>query len=408
MARIMTSITRQVSALVAVAVLVPMALVGCGGRQQGRFVPGVEWSPTQSTAPVTLTITPKDGTTDLPISTEIGTRTSGDITEVTLIAAGGDEVAGDLRTDGSSWVPARPLAPSTTYTASVTATGEAGGTTSAETTFSTMAEPGVRTGTGLYLFDGDTYGVAMPVVVEFLTPVPEEYRGDVQRRMFVTTDPPQPGVWHWVPWGTAAFYRAPEYWRPGTVISVRIALDGHPTGEGRYGDADRGATVTIGRKLEMKVHNKSKQLSVWRDGELARKIPVSLGKASTPSSYGHMVVMSKERTTVFDTFAELGPREGYRIDISYAMRLTWGGEFIHAAPWSVADQGVRNVSHGCINMSMKNARWLFHQALVGDPVIVTGTGAALEPGNGWTAWDMSWEEFAAGSALPVPDELATD
>ena len=233
-----------------------------------------------------------------------------------------------------------------------------------------------------------------------------EYRAEVQKRMFVTTDPPQPGVWHWVGDGRQAFYRPPEYWQPGTTLDVRIALDGHPTGDGLYGDQDRSATVTIGRRLEMEVYNASKEMSVYRDGELLRSIPVSLGKPSTPSSYGTMVVMSKERETVFDTFDELGPEEGYRVDIEYAMRLTWGGEYIHAAPWSVADQGVRNVSHGCVNMSMENAAWLFEHALIGDPVVVKGTERALAHGNGWTAWNLSWEEFVQGSALPVPAELA--
>jgi lipoprotein-anchoring transpeptidase ErfK/SrfK len=121
-----------------------------------------------------------------------------------------------------------------------------------------------------------------------------------------------------------------------------------------------------------------------------------------------MVVMTRERQTVFDTFDELGPGEGYRIDIEYALRLTWGGEFIHAAPWSVADQGERNVSHGCVNLSTRNARWLFGVVKVGDPVTVRGTGQELAQGNGWTAWDLSWEDFVAGSALPVPAELLGD
>jgi lipoprotein-anchoring transpeptidase ErfK/SrfK len=268
-----------------------------------------------------------------------------------------------------------------------------------------MAAPGSRTGTGLYLFDDQEYGVAMPVVVEFLQPVPEDARAEVQRRMFVTTDPPQPGVWHWVYTGTAAFYRAENYWEPGTTIDVRIALEGHPTGNGRYGDTDRSATVSIGDRLEMKVDNADKTMEVYENGELIKTMPVSLGKPSTPSSSGHMVVMSKERETVFDTFDELGPDEGYRIDIEYAMRLTWGGEFIHSAPWSEGDQGVRNVSHGCVNLSASNAAWLFDIAKVGDPVTVSGTERELEHGNGFTAWDISWEDFVAGSALPVPDEL---
>jgi len=64
---------------------------------------------------------------------------------------------------------------------------------------------------------------------------------------------------------------------------------------------------------------------------------------------------------------------------------------------------VRNVSHGCVNLSTENAAWLFERAKIGDPVIVKGTEVQLEHGNGWTAWNVSWEEFVAGSALPQPD-----
>lgn len=382
------------------AALLVLGLPACGNDGKSRLTPPTG-SPSPSGPPIGLTITPAAGTDGALISTEIGAEVSdGAVTDVTLSAAGGGPVPGALREDGTAWVPDRPLEPDTTYTATVTATGPAGQTATAETTFTTMDAPERRTGTGMYLFDDQVYGVAMPVVVEFLQPVPEEYRAGVQRRMFVTTDPPQPGVWHWLGDGRQAFYRAREYWQPGTTIEVRIGLDGHPTGDGRYGDTDRRATVTIGERTEVEVDNATKQLSVYVDGELVRQMPVSLGKPTTPSSSGTMVIMSKERETVFDTFAELGPEEGYRIDIEYAMRLTWGGEFIHAAPWSVADQGVRNVSHGCLNLSTSNAKWLFGMARIGDPVTVTGTERALEHGNGWTAWELSWDEFAAGSALP--------
>jgi hypothetical protein len=62
-----------------------------------------------------------------------------------------------------------------------------------------------------------------------------------------------------------------------------------------------------------------------------------------------------------------------------------------------------NVSHGCVNVSMASGRWLFGKTLVGDPITVKGTERRLEPGNGWTAWSMSWSQFVAGSALPVPE-----
>ena len=156
-----------------------------------------------------------------------------------------------------------------------------------------MAAPTQRTQTGLYLMDGEEYGVAMPVVVEFVQPVPESARASVQRRMFVATEPPQPGVWHWHPSGRAAYYRAPEYWQPGTTIHVRIALDGHPTGGGRYGDQDRSATATIGSRLAIEVDNATKQMTVTGDGVETRRLPVSLGK-STLTSSGHMVVMFRK------------------------------------------------------------------------------------------------------------------
>ena len=91
---------------------------------------------------------------------------------------------------------------------------------------------------------------------------------------------------------------------------------------------------------------------------------------------------------------------GYRTPIDYAQRLTWGGEYIHAAPWSVAQQGHRNVSHGCINMSDANAKWLFNLSSVGDPVVTKGTERQLKDGNGWTHWNMTWDEYVKGSALP--------
>jgi lipoprotein-anchoring transpeptidase ErfK/SrfK len=385
-------------------VLLPLGLVSCGSQPAAPPAPAPA-SPVPVAAPPALAVSPRPGTTGAPLSTEIGVRTDGETTEVVLTAAGGSRLRGRMRDDGTAWVPDRPLRPDTDYAATVTATGPAGQTSSAETHFTTMGSPGRRTETGFYLFDGQTYGVAMPVVVDFAQPVPADARAGVQRRMFVRTDPPQPGVWHWVEDGAQAFYRARDYWRPGTRLAVRIALAGHPTGGGRYGDADHVATVTIGKRVELRVDNRTKTMSVFQSGRLRKQLPASLGKPSTPSSSGRMVVMSKHEQTVFDTFAELGPVEGYRLTVGYAMRLTWGGEFIHSAPWSVADQGVRNVSHGCINLSPGNARWLFGATRVGDPVTVTGTGTPLAAGNGWTAWDLSWEEHLAGSALPVPAQL---
>ncbi|GAA4682650.1 L,D-transpeptidase [Phytohabitans rumicis] len=404
--------TRGLIQAAVLAVLAPLALAGCGGGadEKPQFVSGTTAAPSASAsasqAPAeafALSITPAANGKNLPVSTEIGVKlTGGEVSSVTVTETGGAKVAGTMRADGSAWVPSSPLKWGKTYTAAVTATG-AGGAATQTTTFTTMAKPGKETGTGLYMFDGKTYGVAMPVVVEFHPGIAKKDRANVQKRMFVSTDPPQPGAWHWVSNGSQAYYRAPEYWKSGTKITVRIAVGGHPTGNGRYGDVDRKATAKIGERFEMKVDNKTKKMTVLKNGNVIKTMPVSLGKKSTPSVSGTMVVMEKKEQTVFDTTDDPTASDSYRVDIEFAQRLTWSGQYIHSAPWSVGDQGRRNVSHGCVNVGPGNAQWLFNQTKVGDPVTVTGTEDKLSPGDGWTAWNMSWKEFIKGSALPVTE-----
>lgn len=376
----------------ATAFLVPLS--GCGSAPSVQA--DTQAQPPAAAAPLpVIELQPAADTQGVPLSTEIGVAVqNGTVSTVTLKDDAGNEVAGALRADQTSWVPSEPLRPETHYVATAKA-----GDQSKTTSFTTMAMPGVTVDTGLYLFDGLEYGVAMPVVVEFTSDIDEQDRAGIERRLFVSTVPEQAGSWSWVS-SKQVEYRGENYWLPGTKIHMRSALQGHPLGVGKWGDQDRRATVTIAaNKVELFIDNGSKQLTVQENGTITRSIPVSLGKPSTPSSSGTMVIMDKQVQTVFDTRGE--PGDQYRADISYAQRLTWGGEFIHAAPWSVGDQGVNNVSHGCVNMSWGDAEWLFSVTHVGDPVTVTGTEAQLQSGNGFTAWNQSWEEHRKGSALPA-------
>ncbi|XNL31129.1 Ig-like domain-containing protein [Longispora sp. K20-0274] len=391
----------------ALAAVLALPACGSGGKTTGTSPttagPSASASPSKSPVPFTLAVTPAPNSTGLPLSTEVGTAvTGGRVTAVDVVTGGGGgKVAGALRADGTGWVPAKPLTPDASYTATVTATGDDGKTETRATTFTTMGRPGNRVGTGMYLFQGGTYGVAMPVVVEFVDfQVPEAERAAVARRLFVTSDPPQVGAWHWFG-GNQVMYRPKEYWKPGTKITVRTGLDGHPLGNGKYGDQERSATVTIdaaSRVLE--VDNATKQMVAKKDGQVVRTMRVSLGKTSTPSSSGNLVVMDKLDKTIFDSSTYGVPAnspDGYRSEIHYAQRLTWSGEFIHAAPWSVGDQGVRNVSHGCVNVSWEDAEWVFAFTTIGDPVVIKGTERKVTAGNGWTAWDLTWEEFTQGA-----------
>jgi lipoprotein-anchoring transpeptidase ErfK/SrfK len=371
---------------------VALLLAGC--TPTPTMYPGVAAPSASAGPPATLAVSPAKDTKSLPISTEIGTKvTNGKVQSVVLADASGVALPGRLREDLSSWVPDNPLKFSTAYTATVTVLGEDGKTVTESTAFTTMSKPSKRNGVGLYLFADKEYGVAMPVVVEFSNPVPADARAGVQSRLFVTTDPPQPGVWHWSS-PKQVMYRAKDYWQPGTKIVARIALEGHPMGDGRYGDSDLRGTGNISKdKLELIVDNATKQMTVLKNGDVIRTVPVSLGKASTPSSSGTLAIMDKKVKTIFDTTNDVGI-DHYIKEIEYAQRLTWSGQYIHSAPWSTQYQGNTNVSHGCVNVSPENAKWLFDLTRIGDPVVIKGTEEKVASGDGFTAYSWSWDEWS--------------
>ncbi|MEO3929715.1 Ig-like domain-containing protein [Micromonosporaceae bacterium B7E4] len=337
---------------------------------------------------------------DVPASAEIA-FSSKDAVETTVEVknAAGETVKGALTGTGT-WLPEKALEYGTTYTATVTATGDDGKPATTTNTFTTMAKPGKQIRVTSFLGDGQTVGVGMPLIVKFSRAVPEDYRDDVQRRMTVRATPAQEGIWHWVS-PTEVRYRPKTYWKANTKIFYKIQAGGLPMGDGWYGRSDLTVDLKTGPAVVMTVDNKTKKMTVKKDGKVIKTIPISLGKRSTPSSSGTMVVIEKLKKTVFNTMDDPNPANRYITDIEYAQRLTWGGEFIHAAPWSVASQGRTNVSHGCVNMSTANANWLFNQTRVGDPIVVKGTERKLENGNGWTDWNMSWDQYVKGSALPV-------
>jgi lipoprotein-anchoring transpeptidase ErfK/SrfK len=396
---------RAVSAIALTGALALAA--GCGGdgdgaRWQGGSGGGASADPAPRAPELGATVTsPAAGATGVAPLTSIKftTQEATGVAAVALKDSAGKAVAGELADDGKTWVPRDALKWSGVYTATVTVSGDDGKTATTTSSFAVMAKPANLVRVSSQLGDDAVVGVGMPLIINFGRSVPAKLRDDVQRRMTVTSTPRQDGIWHWFS-GTEVHYRPKVFWKANTKLSVKVAARGVPMGDGWFGRSDITVRAKVGSAVVMTVDNKTKRMTVRRDGKVLRTIPVSLGKRSTPSSSGTMVVMEKLRKTVFDTFEELGPVEGYRTDIEYAQRLTWGGEFLHAAPWSVGAQGRTNVSHGCVNMSMANAAWLYGITKMGDPVTVRGTERRVGYGNGWTDWNMSWAQYVKGSALP--------
>jgi lipoprotein-anchoring transpeptidase ErfK/SrfK len=335
-----------------------------------------------------------------PISAEIGTvHTDGQITSVNLISAGGASLDGWMRSDGSSWVPAAPLKYDESYIARGTAQDGAGRAISQTLTFHTMvtAPKTAAISTRTNLTGGATYGVGMPIVVDFSESIPQADRAAVEKRLFVASSPIQLGAWRWFT-GKEVMYRPRSYWKPGTHVSVRLGLAGVSVG-GRTFARDVVENFSIGRDLEITVTNNSHMLTVASAGAVLHRYPISMGKPSTPSWSGNFVIMERDYYVVFDTLDKPG---GYRIPVNYAERITWSGTFIHSAPWSVYAQGSRNVSHGCVNVAPTSAKWIYENSKIGDPVNISGTPVHARDGNGWTVWDVTWSDYLGGSALPAP------
>jgi lipoprotein-anchoring transpeptidase ErfK/SrfK len=102
-------------------------------------------------------------------------------------------------------------------------------------------------------------------------------------------------------------------------------------------------------------------------------------------------------TEMLETTKMSNPAYGYsNLTEHWAVRISNNGEFIHQNQGTVGDQGVDNVSHGCINLSAESAEAYFTSAMYGDPVEVTGTSVPLSAADGDIYdWAYSWEEWLA-------------
>ncbi len=206
---------------------------------------------------------------------------------------------------------------------------------------------------------GQTVGVAHPVTVAFTGAVADRRAAERAISVAPATAPaPASGSFTWlddhvVEWTPAEFFPA----HSPINVSVGGFKTSFQTGSSVVGVADISAytfTVSI-------------------DGEIARQMPASMGKAKFPTPVGRFTALSKERNVTFDSRTigiPLDDPEGYLIKGEYGIRVTWGGVYVHSAPWSVGSQGYANVSHGCINLSPDNAAWYFNTVRVGDPIIV--------------------------------------
>lgn len=248
--------------------------------------------------------------------------------------------------------------------------------------------------------DGQTVGIAMPAIIKFDVPVTD--RASIERHLKVTSQPAQRGAFHWMS-DHEVHWRPVNYWKPGTKVTVTADIGGVPAGNGIYGQLDRTMSFTVGRAQVIRVNAATHRMRVLRGGKEIQNFPTTTGKPGHTTRSGTKVIIEKfdsKRMNSETVGIPVDSSDGYDLDnVQWAMRVTFSGEFIHAAPWSVGQQGRANVSHGCTGLSTSNAKWLYDNTIIGDPVEYTGTDRAMTLTNGYGDWNLGFDQYAAGSAL---------
>jgi lipoprotein-anchoring transpeptidase ErfK/SrfK len=325
----------------------------------------------------------------------------GQLSSVTVVGPKGP-MRGELSPDGTVWTAKKAtLDFGATYTVQATAVDARGVPTTQTDQIRTKKPKDFFSGSVLP-DAGTTVGVGMPITVTFDHQIKE--KADVERAMIVRTPEPLLGAWSWKSGNTVEF-RPRKYWPGNIAITVDLNLKGVQSDKGVFGKDNTSTTFSTGPSMVTKVNAQSHVAKVYRNGKKARTIPITTGKDGFETRSGTVLIVSKERTRIMDAATggtSKNDPEYYRLEVEYAMRITYSGEFLHAAPWSVGSQGYANVSHGCVGMSTSNAQWLYGNTDVGDVVEITGTSSPQNLGNGITVWTQTWDEWLADSkAGPV-------
>src|ERR1700759_3056702 len=227
----------------------------------------------------------------------------------------------------------------------------------------------------LFPANGATVGVAQPIIINFPGLVDDS--GAAEGAVHVSSVPPVPGKFYWMT-------RTQLRWRPLRFFPAHTAVTD-----------DAGGAVSsfrTGDALEATADDATHQLTVTQNGTVVKTIPMSMGMTAgghqTPN--GTYYVQEKMPSVVMDSSTYGVPVNspwGYKTTVELAVRFDDSGDFVHSAPWSVDDQGKRDVSHGCINISPSNAKWFFDNFSAGDPIVVTnssgGTYSRHDGSNDW-------------------------
>ncbi|HEV2377450.1 MAG TPA: Ig-like domain-containing protein [Streptosporangiaceae bacterium] len=367
-----------------------------GGPGHGRGTGGSE-----AATSTLISITPRNGTSGATPSQGVTvTVARGKLSSVS-VQAGSRRMAGSPSNGGTVWHSRWALYTGTHYTVTAVAVGPSHKTVTATSSFRTLTPAATDTAsTPMY---PQTYGVGMPIMICFSSPVSVAHRAQVERSIEIKSSKPVVGAWMWesavgtCSAGTQALeFRTRNYWPQHTQVSFDAHLNGLAASRRAYFTANLSESFTIGNSLvaevsytghHARIYYKDKLHGVWLDSA-----GTSARGAETETANGTYLSIEKGNPVLMTG-------QGYtNVPVYDSVRFTWSGDYMHSAPWSVGEQGFTNVSHGCVNLSPADATWYYDHSVPGDPVTITHSPLAGTFGDGWTEWFLTWNQALRASA----------
>lgn len=246
--------------------------------------------------------------------------------------------------------------------------------------------------------DGGVYGVGIPIIAWFNV-APTDAHAFAKATKVTQNGHVVAGAWFFESTkhaGSAleAHWRPQHYWLGHAAIHVDLPVKGLSAGPGLAYDDSLTLDISTGTSIVSRVDAVSLKMTVSVDGKQYGVYPVSLGAPNTPTARGTKVIMEKG--------ADISMRGPGYFDphVQWTQRLTYGGEYLHSAPWNVSNLGVRSTSNGCTNLAPATAKGLFDLMKIGDVVeYPNANGPAMTLGAGYGDWNVSWSQWLTGGAL---------
>jgi lipoprotein-anchoring transpeptidase ErfK/SrfK len=381
------------------AVIAVVAGCGSGGSSAGDNTPKKGQA-----APARVVISPANGTSGVRTDDRVVVRATGGRLADVVLDSGGRRVEGDFNQDHTRWQSRWNLAPGTKINVQASADNADGKRATVASSFATE-----KAGTGTLSVSqdeilesrrGETYGVGLPIILNFDKPVQD--KAAVEKTLQVIAEKPVVGSWRWVD-DKQVIYRAKSYWPAHQKIALVAHLSGVKGAPGVYGAKDFVRTYKIGAEHISYLDIARHQMRVEHDGKTVRHVPISAGMGGsteyTTTSGIHLNMEKDEDVTMTSPGRGPGDAGYYSELIHYAVRVSSAGEYLHQTPGDEGCLGVSNCSHGCIRQPASDAIWYYKQSQPGDPVDITGTDRQVDPDNGWSFYQMSWSKWLKGSAL---------